>query len=326
MADQTSCSTGGIRAELPCVLLEFNPSRFAPTPEFRVSLQERFTVLQGHGGAPLDVETAARVQALVAGRASSDLIDSLPNLSIIACPAAGFDGIDIAACRRRGISVTNVPAISSADVADLAILLMLAASRRLCAADRYVRQGSWRLQGDFMLTRKASGRRVGIVGLGHIGSCIARRAEAFGCSISYHGRSSKPDVPYVYHADVVVLAKDSDVIFVSCASTNETRHLIDRTVLDALGPQGTLVNVARGEIVNEVELIAALKEGRLGSAALDVFETEPMIPMELWSMDNVVLTPHIGNATTESRRAMGQVVVANLQAHFSGKPLVTPVN
>lgn len=176
-----------------------------------------------------------------------------------------------------------------------------------------------------MLTRKVSGKRVGIVGLGQIGLAIARRAEAFGCSISYQGRSLKPNVPYVYYSDLLDLATNSDILFVSCALTNETTHLISRKVLNALGPDGTLVNIARGPIVDEADLIAALKEGHLGAAGLDVFENEPNVPMELCGMDNVVLTPHIGNATIESRRALEDLLVANLDAYFSGKSLLTPV-
>eukprot|EP00250_Pteridium_aquilinum_P018511 c24117_g20_i1 orf=360-1328(-) len=315
-------------AEKPWILMTAKHITPTSQPDIVHSLEERYTLIFLNTSSPtstLSTDVASRVQGVV-GQIYPNLMDALPNVGIIACIGVGLDKLDLAACRRRGIKVTNVPELSSADVADFAILLMLCSFRRLLAADRYIRQGLWPLQGSFMLTRKASGKRVGIVGLGHIGMAIARRAEAFGCSISYCGRSWKPEVSYVYHADIVDLAKCSDVMFVACVLTEETRHLVDRKVLDALGPEGVLVNIARGAVVNERDLIEALKEGSLGSAALDVFETEPNVPQELLSSgDNVVLAPHIASATKEIRHNMAQIVIANLNAFFSGKPLVTPV-
>lgn len=253
------------------------------------------------------------------------LLHSLPHIQIVANCFVGVDNIDLPHCRLQGIPVTNTPDVLTDDVADLAILLMLAVLRRLCPADRYVRDGLWPAHGHFTLAKKASGLRVGIVGLGRIGVAIARRAEAFGCPISYYGRASKPNVLYDYYSNIVDLAVNSDVMIVVCPLTKDTRHLIGRDVLDALGPEGTLINIARGPVVDEPELVKALEEGRLGSAGLDVFENEPNVPAELLKMDNVVLTPHVGSATWETRRAMARLVLDNLDAHFSGKPLLTPV-
>ena len=177
----------------------------------------------------------------------------------------------------------------------------------------------------FMNSIQVSGKRVRIVGLGRIGTAVAKRAEAFGCTISYHGRSLKPSVPYRYYPNVRDMAADSDVLIISCPLTQETKGIINREVLDALGPSGFLVNVARGSIVNEAELVKALVDGRLAGAGLDVYENEPHVPMDLVSLDNVVLAPHIGTSTWETERAMAALVVANLEAHFAGKPLITPV-
>lgn len=307
----------------------FDPSLVMPN--LLPLLHKDFTVLtlNGYIGAnigSLEPNQAARVDALVDIAASAQLIDTLPNLRIISSPSAGLDKLDLEACRRRSIAVTYAPALCSDDVADLAILFMLAACRRLCTAHQYVRQGSWSSSGDSLLTSKASGRQVGIIGLGQIGKCIAKRAAGFDCSISYHGRSSNPHVPYTYYSNVVEMARDCSVLFIACSLTEETRHMVDTQVLNALGPQGILVNIARGQVVREADLIAALKEGRLGFAGLDVFEKEPQGSSELTRMQNVVLSPHIGNNSHESRAAVAQCVVANLEAFFSGKPLLTPVN
>lgn len=294
-------------------------------PGLLQSLQERYTLFQLPANPSLPLPFSSSIVAIVGFRASSTLLDSLPNLRIIVSPAVGLDSIDLPACRSRGISVTHIPHASTHDVAEFAILLMLAVLRRICPLDRFVRQRLWPAHPDSQLTTKASGRKVGIVGLGRIGLAIAKRAEAFGCSISYHGSSSKPDLPYVYYSTVVDLAANSDVLFLSCPLTKETRHMIGRAVLDALGPEGTLVNIARGSIVEEIELIKALKEGRLGAAALDVFEDEPNVPVELFSMDNVVMTPHMASGTYETRSNKAKLLVANLDAYFSGRPLLNCV-
>jgi hydroxypyruvate reductase len=209
-------------------------------------------------------------------------------------------------------------------VADLAILLMLAAARQLPAADRYVRAGSWP-NGPMPLARKMSGARIGIVGMGRIGQAIAQRAAAFGMRIGYTARSAKPDVSHAYFATPKALAAQSDFLVVITPGGAATRKLINADVLAALGPQGYLVNVARGSVVDEAALIEALRTGTIAGAGLDVFEAEPNVPEALREMDNVVLTPHIGSATGQTRKAMADLALANLNAKFSGAPLPTPV-
>jgi hydroxypyruvate reductase 2 len=197
--------------------------------------------------------------------------------------------------------------------------------RRVSAAERYVRRGLWPVQGDYPLGSKVSGKRVGIIGLGNIGSLIAKRLEAFGCVISYNSRNPKRSLPYTYYADVRALAADSDVLVVSCALNSETRHIVGGEVLDALGEGGVVVNVGRGANVDEAALVRALREGRIAGAGLDVFEGEPKVSPELREMENVVLTPHVAVWTAESRSDLRDHTVANLDAFFSGDPLLTPV-
>lgn len=296
------------------------------------ALEQRFTVHRlwevEDEEAFLASEVASLIRAVVCNTvvgASAHLLQALPNLEMVASFSVGVDMIDLTLCRSRGIVVSNTPDVLTDCTADVALALMLALLRRLCPAHRFVCEGLWSLDGNFMLTTKVSGKRVGIVGLGRIGSAIAKRAEAFGCSIAYQGKSSKSDVAYKYYQSVIDLARNSDIVIISCPLTGETRNSIGWDVFDALGPNGFLINIARGPIVDETELVKALREGRLGGAGLDVYENEPQVPEELWSMDNVVLTPHIGSSTWETERAMGDLVISNLDAYFSGKPLVTPV-
>src|SRR5215475_7363012 len=263
--------------------------------------------------------------ATTGGRgAEAKLIAALPALEIIGCYGVGVDAIDLAAARARGIVVTNTPDVLTDDVADLGVALLLAASRRICQGDRHVRSSAW-LKGDMALTRKFSGSKVGILGLGRIGQAIARRCAAFDCNIAWHGPRAKPDVPYRFVPSLVELAKESDFLVLSCPGGAATRNLVDRAVLDALGPQGILVNVSRGSVVDEAALVAALADGRLGGAALDVFVDEPRVPPALFAMDNVVLQPHVASATVETRGAMGDLVINNLRNHFAGKKVITPV-
>lgn len=295
------------------------------------ALEQRFTVFrlwEAPHQPSFVASNASSIRAVVCNTTvgvSSDLVDALPHLEIVSSFSVGVDKIDLVKCKERGIPVTNTPDVLTDCTADTALALMLAVLRRLCPSDRFVRQGLWPVQGNFELTVKVSGKRVGIVGLGRIGLAIAKRAEAFGCPISYQGKSQKPNIPYTYYASIVELAAKSDVLIISCPLTEETKHIIDRKVMDALGPQGFLINIARGPIVDEAELVKALAEGRLGGAGLDVYENEPIVPKELFSMDNVVLAPHVGSATLETRRNMADIVISNLDAHFSGNPLLTPV-
>jgi len=252
------------------------------------------------------------------------LIEALPRLEIIACMGVGVDAIDVACARSRGIAVTNTPDVVTEDTADLALALLLAVERRLAEGDRFVRRGDWP-KGDLRLGRKATGRKLGILGLGRIGRAVARRAEGFAMEIAYSGPRPKPDAPYRYLADPVELASWCDILIVACPGGAATRHLVNRAVLEALGERGTIVNIARGSVVDEAALVAALQSGTIGAAGLDVFAHEPRVPPELMEMDNVVLTPHIGSATRETRQAMGDLMVENLLAHFAGRPLPTPV-
>ncbi|KAK3027052.1 hypothetical protein RJ639_040884, partial [Escallonia herrerae] len=272
-------------------------------------------------------EKANSIRAIVGNAsagADAKLIDSLPGLEIVASYSVGLDKIDLGYCKEKGIRVSNTPDVLTEDVADLAIGLILATLRQICACDRYVRSGLW-TKGDFKLTTKFSGKSVGIIGLGRIGLAVAHRAEAFGCPISYYTRSEKPDSKYKYYSNVIDLASNCQILVVACPLTKETRHIINREVIDALGPKGVLINIGRGPHVDEPELVSALVEGRLGGAGLDVFENEPEVPEQLFGLDNVVLLPHVGSGTVETRNAMADLVIGNLEAHFLGKPLLTPV-
>ncbi|XP_061359345.1 glyoxylate/hydroxypyruvate/pyruvate reductase 2KGR-like isoform X1 [Gastrolobium bilobum] len=270
---------------------------------------------------------ANSIRALVGNTkvgADANTIDSLPKLEIVSTYSVGLDKIDLKKCREKGIRVTNTPDVLTDDVADVAIGLALAVVRRICESDRFVRNGLWK-NSDFQLTTKFSGKAVGIVGLGRIGSTIAKRAEAFGCPISYHSRSEKPETGYKYYASILDLAANTEILVVACALTEETRHIVNRQVIDALGSKGILINIGRGQHIDEPELVSALREGRLGGAGLDVFEDEPYVPEQLLGLDNVVLSPHVGSDTVETCMEMADLVIANLEAHFLGNPLLTPV-
>jgi len=257
--------------------------------------------------------------------ADAALINSLPKLEIISCFAVGVDKVDLAAAKARGIRVTNTPDVLNNCVADLAMGLMISASRRLAEADAYTRSGKWTYDGSFGLSSRVTGKRLGIIGLGKIGKAIAKRAAAFDMPIAYHGRSKQSDVPYTYYADPAEMAKNSDIVIIICPGGEATRNIASEKVIRALGPKGLLVNVSRGSTVDEPALVKALKEGALGGAALDVFAKEPAPSHELFSMPNVVVVPHIASATHETRTDMGNLVIDNLLAHLNGKTLLTPV-
>jgi len=253
------------------------------------------------------------------------LIAALPKLEVIAIFGVGTDLIDVAAARERNILVTNTPGILTDEVADLAIGLMLASARQILFADRYVRDGSWAKKGPIRLGRSVGGKTMGVLGLGGIGRAVADRGAALRMHVIYCGPHHKEDAPYEYVADPVELARRSDYLMVACKGGPETRHLVSAAVIDALGPQGTLINVARGSVVDERALVQALAEGRLGHAALDVFETAPNPSPELLKLSNVIVQPHHGSATIETRTAIGQLMIDNLSAHFAGRPLLAPV-
>ncbi len=264
------------------------------------------------------------VQTDASAGADAALIAACPKLEIIASYGVGVDPIDLNAARRRGVIVTNTPDILNDCVADLAMGLTLATLRRISLGDRFVRSGRW-LNGRLPLAYDLGGKTMGILGYGRIGKAIAKRALAFGMRIVYHGRHEQQGVAHKYYASLADMARDSDVLMVVCPGGDATRHIVNAQVLQALGPDGTLVNVARGSVVDEQALVKALSDGTLGAAGLDVFDSEPRVPEALLGMDQVVLQPHVGSATHETRKAMSDLAVDNLRAHFTGKPVLTPV-
>jgi lactate dehydrogenase-like 2-hydroxyacid dehydrogenase len=291
--------------------------RFAITHHFRRPAPEA-----------LSPEVKARIRAIAteANRgADRALIATLPKLEVISVFGVGTDNVDLAAAREHNVPVTNTPGILTDEVADLAIGLMLASARQILFADRYVRDGSWASKGPIPLGRSVGGKTMGVLGLGGIGRAIADRGAAFRMRVIYSGPRHKPDAPYEYVGDLIELARQSDYLMVACKGGPETRHLVSGAVIDALGQKGTLVNVARGSVVDEGALIQALIGGRLGYAALDVFESEPSPSPELLKLPTVIVQPHHGSATIETRTAIGQLMIDNLSAHFAGRPLLTPV-
>ena len=256
--------------------------------------------------------------------ASAAMMAACPKLEIISSYGVGYDAVDVPEAKTRGVLVTNTPDVLNEDVSNLAIALLLDVTRRVSAGDRYVRGGKWQ-EADMPLARSLHGKTLGILGLGRIGKLIAQKAEVFGCEVAYHGRGQQEDQPYRFFASLVELAAASDFLVVICPGGEETEKLVDRAVLDALGPEGILINVARGSVVDEPALVAALEEGRLGGAGLDVFVAEPQVPEALLTMEQVVLQPHRGSATVETRHAMGELMLDNLKAHFEGRAVLTPV-
>ena len=298
-------------------------------PAYMEMLHEAFVVHDRiHVESPaLFATVAPRIRGIAANGESKvpeSLIQQLPALEMISVFGVGYDGVDVAAARARGVPVTNTPDVLTEDVADLGIALMLSIARRIPQADKFVRAGLWP-HGPLPLSRKVSGARLGIVGLGRIGQAIARRAEGFGMSIAYTTRNQKPDCEYAYYPNAEALAREVDFLMVITPGGEATRGLIDAKVLAALGVKGYLINVARGSVVDQPALVHALTTGVIAGAALDVFADEPDVPAELRAHDNVVLTPHMASATWETRRAMAKLALGNLQAHFSGRPLLTPV-
>ena len=299
------------------------------SPLFASQLDVAFSVHDRlHQTDPAAFAAAApAIRAIAASgesKVGAELIAQLPKLEIISVMGVGYDGIDVAAAKARGAVVTHTPNVLNDDVADLAIGLMLSAARQLPAADRYVRAGSW-LNGPMPLARKMSGARLGLVGMGRIGQAIAHRAAAFGMSIAYTARNPRPTLPFKYLASATALAAESDYLVVITPGGAGTRKLINAEVMAALGTKGILVNVARGSVVDEAALIDALERGVIGGAGLDVFESEPDVPERLRALPHVVLVPHIGSATTQTRQAMADLAFGNLQLHFAGRPLLSPV-
>ncbi|MGQ0545369.1 MAG: 2-hydroxyacid dehydrogenase [Betaproteobacteria bacterium] len=251
-------------------------------------------------------------------------MDQFPKLEIVSNFGVGVDAINLDDAKRRGIIVTNTPDVLNDCVADTALALVLMTLRKFPQSEAYLRSGSWLSRGAYPLTASAGGKILGILGLGRIGEAIAKRALACGMNIRYHNRGRK-DVSYPYDPDPVTLAKNSDVLMVVTPGGAETNRLVNAKILDALGPEGYLVNIARGSVVDEPVLLRYLQEKRIAGAGLDVFADEPRVPPEFFALDNAVLLPHVGSATVETRKAMGDLQVENLRRHFSGQPVLTRV-
>ncbi len=258
--------------------------------------------------------------------ADAALIAACPNLEIVSVYGVGYDAVDLDACRARGIRVTNTPDVLTGDVADLGVAMMLAQSRGMVGAEAWARSGSWANQGLYQLQRRVWGKRAGVLGLGRIGFEVAKRLVGFDLDIAYSDVAAKPYASqWEFIADPVALAERSDFLFVTLAASAATRHIVGREVIEALGPEGMLINVSRAANVDEEALLAALETGKLGSAALDVFEGEPAFNPRFLALPNVLLQPHHASGTIETRKAMGQLVRDNLTAHFAGQELPTPV-
>ncbi len=283
-----------------------------------------YTVWRLWEAPPLEA-TQAIGALVVAGEFPLDtgLVEHLPNLGLIACFTAGYDGVDVGWATGRGLQVSHSPGVNHEDVADHALGLLLGAWRRIVDSDGLVRRGEW-VATEKRITPSLGGRRLGIVGLGAIGEGVARRAESFGLKVAWWGPRAKPDAAWPRAESLVALARDSDILLVTARASEENRRMIDRPVIDALGAGGLLINVARGQLVDEAALIAALKDGRLGMAALDVFETEPT-PAARWAdVPNVVLSPHTAGATSAALPKMVALTRENLRRFFAGEPLANP--
>ena len=257
--------------------------------------------------------------------ADAALIAACPNARIISVFGVGFDAVDLAACRSRGIRVTNTPDVLTTDVADLGVTMLLALSRNVVTADHYARSGDWITGGAFPLQRRVSGQRAGILGLGRIGMAIATRLAAFDMDIAYSATAPKSGVAWEFIADPVALAARSDCLIVALAASAATRHIVSRDVIAALGPKGTVINISRAANIDEDALLDALESGTLGGAALDVFEGEPALNPRFAALSNVLLQPHHGSATADTRSAMGNLMRDNLIAFFAGRELPSPV-
>lgn len=269
-------------------------------------------------------EVGPKIRAIAGSGVDAAMMEAMPNLELIANFGVGYDSIDTEAAKARGIRVTNTPDVLNDAVAELAIGLMIALARQIPQTDRFVREGKWEKQG-YPLTWELNGKTVGILGLGRIGKEIAARCQAMKMRVVYHGRTKQDNQPFIYYDDLAEMARDADWLMVIAPGGAGTKGIVSRKVLEALGPEGAVVNLARGTLIDEAAMLELLKSKRLGGAALDVFENEPKMDPAFHGLDNVVLSPHQGSATDQTRHQMGMLVVRNIEAHFSGKLLLTPV-
>lgn len=276
--------------------------------------------LQSVGGSIRGIATRGE---LGANRA---MIEACPNLEVVSVYGVGYDAVDLEACREKGIRVTNTPDVLTNDVADLGVAMMLVQSRGMIGAETWVRDGSWQAKGLYPLKSRVWGKRAGVLGLGRIGFEVAKRLAGFDLEIAYSDIAAKDYAPdWAFIADPVELAKRSDFLFVTLAASAQTRHIVNREVIEAVGPQGMIINISRASNIDEAALLDALENKNLGSAALDVFEGEPALNPRFLELDNVLLQPHHASGTFETRKAMGKLVRDNLKAHFAGQDLLTPV-
>lgn len=295
-------------------------------PDLVARLTETFAT-HSVQGASVDPAIAEQIKGIATRSmvgADADLISQLPNLEIISIFGVGCDAVDLEAARRRGVIVTNTPDVLTEDTADYAIALLLALARRIAEGDRFVRAGRW-TKGPLANSTRVRGRKLGIVGMGRIGAAAAQRARAFGLDIHWHGPRPKPDLPYVYHDAIGDLAEAVDFLLLTCPGGPATDGLINDAVLRKLGPRGFLINIARGSVIDEPAMIRALRDGAIAGAALDVFPNEPHVSPELLALENVILEPHIASTTVETRQAIGDLMFANLVAHFERRPLPSRV-
>ena len=254
-------------------------------------------------------------------------MDRLPNLGLICCYGTGYEGVDLDAARKRGIMVTHSPSANASSVADLAMALLLAVSRRVVIADKFVREGAWKggSAARMPLIRGLTGRKIGVFGLGAIGRKIANRAAAFEMEVAYYNRSRKLEVPYPFHDSLQSLADWADVLMIAVRADGSNQHVVDKGILKALGQEGIVINISRGSVIDEPVLIELLESGQLGGAGLDVYEREPAVPDSLKALTNVVLTPHIAGGTIDAHEAMQELIVMNIRAYLADQPLKTPV-
>lgn len=301
-------------------------------PLIREALSKQLTVHYLPEIADKDAFIAShgtKIRALVGGSGHAVIDEAFmrkfPRLSIVGNFGVGYDSVDAKWAGQNGVIVTNTPDVLTEEVADLALGLLIATMRRLPQADAYLRAGKWVKEGPFPLTSSLREKKMGILGLGRIGAAIARRAAAFGLELSYHSRSPKAEMPFRYYPSLTEMARDVDILMVIAPGGAGTKGIVSREVMEALGPAGTLINVARGTLVDEAAMVELLAAGKLGAAGLDVFENEPQVPEALFGMENVVLLPHVGSASHYTRNKMGQLVVDNILSFAAGKGPLTPV-
>lgn len=312
--NRTVLQVGPLKASLAQTLQDDYAAYVLPD-----SSTDREAFLSSHGADITAVVTSGRTGV------DAGLMSVLPNLGAVVNFGVGYDTTDVDAAAERGVAVSNTPDVLTDCVADTAVGLMIDVMRRFSAADRYVRAGRWPVDGMYPLTRQVSNTHVGIIGLGRIGSAIAKRLSAFGCTVSYHNRNQVAESPYTYVSSAEELAERVDVLVIAAAGGSGTAKLVNREVIDALGADGYLVNIARGSVVDEVALVEALAAGRIAGAGLDVFADEPNVPDALLAMDNVVVLPHVGSGTVQTRAAMEALTLRNLDSFLATGALVTPV-